>query len=74
MGDVRLRFIGQYTRFENPEDGTIPLPTEGGGVMRGSSMNTPVGAPSMPPPPSAYDMPPMAGNPFEAPGNDAVPF
>ena len=28
VGDVRLRFIGQYTRFQNPEDDmVIPPPT-----------------------------------------------
>ena len=33
VGDVRLRFIGQYTRFQNPEDDmVIPPPTEGGGA------------------------------------------
>jgi len=71
VGDVRLRFIGQYTRFENVDDNRVPPPLEGGGVMRGSSMNGPVGAPSVPPPPSAMDMP---GNPFDAPANDSVPF
>ena len=69
VGDVRLRFIGQYTRFENTDDNRIPPPGEGGGVMRGSSMNTPAGASSVPPPP-----PPMQGNPFDAPANDSVPF
>ena len=73
VGDVRLRFIGQYTRFENVDDNRVPPPGEGGGVMRGSSMNTPIGAPSVPPPPSAMDMP-VQGNPFEAPANDSVPF
>ena len=73
VGDVRLRFIGQYTRFENADDNRIPPPGEGGGVMRGSSMNAPIGAPSVPPPPSVMDMP-VQGNPFDAPANDSVPF
>ena len=73
VGDVRLRFIGQYTRFENVDDNRVPPPGEGGGVMRGSSMNTPIGAPAVPPPPSAMDMP-VQGNPFDAPANDSVPF
>ena len=55
VGDVRLRFIGQYTRFQNPEDDmVIPPPTEGmGGATFGSRMNAPIGSPSTPPPPSA---------------------
>ena len=58
VGDVRLRFIGQYTRFQNPEDDmVIPPPTEGmGGATFGSRMNAPIGSPSTPPPPSASDI------------------
>ena len=73
VGDVRLRFIGQYTRFENPDEGTIPPPADGGGVMRGSSMNASQGASSVPPPPPANDFMPQ-GNPFDAPADDTVPF
>ena len=40
VGDVRLRFIGEYTRFQNPEDDTIaPPPGEGGGKRSRSKMN-----------------------------------
>ena len=40
VGDVRLRFIGEYTRFQNPEDDTIaPPPGEGGGKRYRSKMN-----------------------------------
>ena len=41
VGDVRLRFIGEFTRFQNPEDDTIaPPPGESGGGKRyGSRMN-----------------------------------
>ena len=54
VGDVRLRFIGQYTRFQNPEDDmVIPPPTEGGGATFGSRMNAPIGSTATPPPPSA---------------------
>lgn len=58
VGDVRLRFIGQYTRFQNPEDDLIvpPPSAEGGGIIRGSSMNAPVGAVADPPPPSPADL------------------
>ncbi len=40
-GTIRLRFIGQYTRFENLEDNLTPPPPGSlpSGVMRGSSMN-----------------------------------
>ena len=66
VGDVRLRFIGQYTRFQNPEDDmVIPPPTEGGGgATFGSRMNAPIGSPSTPPPPSAADYMPQTDNPF----------
>ena len=50
VGDVRLRFIGQYTRFQNPEDDmVIPPPTEGGGATFGSRMNAPIGSTATPP-------------------------
>ena len=64
VGDVRLRFIGQYTRFQNPEDDLIvPPPTaEGGGIMRSSSMNTPIGSTATPPPPAPVCVP-QEGNP-----------
>ena len=77
VGDVRLRFIGQYTRFQNPEDDmVIPPPTEGmGGATFGSRMNAPIGSPSTPPPPSAADYMPQTDNPFGGVGLDGpVPF
>ena len=37
VGDVLLHFLGQYTRFANPEDTYVP-PTEGGEIL-GSKMN-----------------------------------
>ncbi len=75
VGDVRLRFIGQYTRFQNPEDDLIvPPPTsEGGGIMRGSSMNAPIGSTATPPPP-APDFMPQAGNPFGGSQEGPLPF
>lgn len=54
--DVNLRFIGQYTRFANPEDDdfTQPMPPEAGdfgGEIKGSKMND-----DMPlPPPADFD-------------------
>ena len=77
VGDVRLRFIGQYTRFQNPEDDMgIPPPTEGGGgATFGSRMNAPIGSPSTPPPPSAADYMPQTDNPFGGVGSDGpLPF
>ena len=76
VGDVRLRFIGQYTRFQNPEDDMIiPPPTEGGGgATFGSRMNAPIGSPSTPPPSSA-DYLPQTDNPFGGVGTDGpLPF
>ena len=46
VGDVLLHFLGQYTRFANPEDTYVP-PTEGGEII-GSKMN---GDGPLPPPP-----------------------
>ena len=77
VGDVRLRFIGQYTRFQNPEDDMIiPPPTEGGGgATFGSRMNAPIGSPSTPPPPSSADYLPQTDNPFGGVGTDGpLPF
>lgn len=53
VGDVRLRFIGQYTRFQNPEDDmVIPASINASGKEFGSKINTPVaGGTSVPPPP-----------------------
>ena len=67
VGDVRLRFIGQYTRFQNPEDDMV-LP-DGGGNLVGSKMNVATGD-SVPPP---VDFIPQAANPFG--GSDGpLPF
>ena len=46
VGDVLLHFLGQYTRFANPEDTYVPQ-TEGGEII-GSKMN---GDGPLPPPP-----------------------
>lgn len=72
VGDVLLRFRGEFARFQNPEDEMIvPLPTEENAtpVIR-SKMNK--GNGSIPPPPA--DMAPVQdGNPFSGPLPD-VPF
>ena len=72
VGDVLLRFRGEFARFQNPEDEMIvPLPTEENAtpVIR-SKMNK--GNDSIPPPPA--DMAPVQdGNPFGGPLPD-VPF
>ena len=69
VGDVLLRFRGEYARFQNPDDDLIvPLPEEGGRVL-GSRMNQ--GAGSIPPP--TADFAPREDSPFGAPVPD-LPF
>lgn len=75
VGEVLLRFKGEFTRFSNPEDDmVIPMPGEPAGAMLGSKMNA-GGAGSVPPPP-APDFTPQSGNPFGAPvgGDGPLPF
>ena len=73
VGEVLLRFKGEFTRFSNPEDDmVIPMPGEPAGAMLGSKMNT-GDAGSMPPPP-APDFAPQTANPFGAPGDGPLPF
>ena len=67
VGDVLLRFRGEYARFQNPDDDTlIPMPGqehEMGSRMNSSSASSPI---PPPPPPPADDMPFGAG-PVDAP-------
>ena len=72
VGDVILRFKGEFTRFQNPDDDLkIPAPTEGN--MMGSRMNN-ASAPASAPLPSANDAPMApANNPFGPPEVD-LPF
>jgi len=73
VGDVLLRFRGEYARFQNPDDDMIvPMPGEEkpAPVLR-SKMNSGGGQDFVPPPPT--DLPPMPDNPFGAPVPD-VPF
>ena len=73
VGDVLLRFRGEYARFQNPDDDMIvPMPGEEkkAPVLR-SKMNNGGGQDFVPPPPT--EMPPMPDNPFGAPVPD-VPF
>ena len=61
-GDVLLTFRGEYTRFENPEDGRLmPAPTAGGEIV-GSKING-EGGPA--PLPEGYD--PFASAPRDMP-------
>jgi replicative DNA helicase len=76
VGDVRLRFVGQFARFQNLEDESLaPLPDD---AVLGSKMNNRnrqpnssdqyIGMPPVPPPPS---------NPFPVGGvggNEPMPF
>lgn len=69
VGDVLLRFRGEFARFQNPDDDMIvPLPDENGGVI-GSRMNSAPGN-DVPPPPMDY---PPQENPFGT-GNGPLPF
>ena len=64
VGDVLLRFRGEYARFQNPdEDSIIPLPGE---QVLASRMNN--GGVQSPPPPTPNDMP------FEAVPLNESPF
>ena len=63
VGDVLLRFRGEFARFQNPDDEMIiPLPGEEPGIIR-SKMNG--GGSSVPPPP--HDAAHADNNPFGAP-------
>lgn len=72
VGEVLLRFKGEFTRFSNPEDDmVIPMPGEPAGAMLGSKVNT--GSSGAPIP--APDFIPPTGNPFGSPGGDGpLPF
>ena len=72
VGEVLLRFKGEFTRFSNPEDDmVIPHPAEGGGATYGSKINA-VGDGSIPPP---AEFAPQTDNPFGGVGSDGpLPF
>ena len=69
VGDVRLRFRGEYARFQDPdEEAYVPMPGES--VVFGSA---PGGA--VPPVPPADMAPPRdAPSPFGTPPPESVPF
>ena len=68
VGDVLLRFRGEYARFQNPDDDMIiPMPGEAPGII-GSKINKP--SDNVPPPP--IEDAPM-DNPFVAP-TGPLPF
>ena len=75
VGDILLRFRGEFARFQNLDDEMVaPLPGEENAapVLRSKINKGKPAADSVPPPP----MPPMepdGGNPFGGPIND-VPF
>lgn len=70
VGDVLLRFKGEFTRFSNPEDDmVIPMPGDPAGAMLGSKLNS--GSAPLPPSP---DFVPQTDNPFGAPGDGPLPF
>ena len=59
VGDVLLRFKGEFTRFSNPEDDMIiPPPSDPSGGMLGSRVNSAdTGGMQVPPPISDVDLP-----------------
>ena len=68
VGDVLLRFRGEYARFQNPDDDMIiPMPGETPGIIQ-SKINS--GGGSVPPPP--IEDAPM-DNPFGVPSGP-LPF
>ena len=63
VGDVLLRFRGEFARFQNPDDDVIvPMPGEAPGIIR-SKMNG--GGNNVPPP--SPDAAPADNNPFGTP-------
>ena len=71
VGEVLLRFRGEFARFQNPDDEMIvPMPGEEPGIIR-SKMNG--GNSNVPPPPA--DAIPADNSPFGAPLPDGpLPF
>ena len=63
-GDVLLNFLGEFTRFENPEDSNtnIENPGIGGGEIVGSKIN------------GGDSMPPSGETPFGQENNGQMPF
>jgi replicative DNA helicase len=58
IGDVLLRFRGEFTRFENPDSDSYIPPTMGGEIL-GSKVNG-----GQTPPPGGDDVPPAGPLPF----------
>lgn len=72
VGDVLLNFKGQYVRFENMEDGNVPLPGESSTQVSGEAPNAaydniPLPSGDIPMPSNADPFAPIAsGSPFDA--------
>ncbi len=69
VGDARLRFRGEFAKFMNPEDDTLPLPDFAGNTFS-SKMNAPVSAPMGDYPPIA----PVGEVDFINRRNEEMPF
>ena len=67
-GDVLLTFRGEFTRFENPDDGRLSRVAENGGEIVGSRIN----GDSQPPANDGYD--PFANIQSSQSGNGPLPF
>lgn len=72
---IKLRFLGQYTRFQNPEDDMINTSGDLEGVSFGSKMNAPIGNPSfLPPPPEVNDIPFKGNTAFTGMDDEPLPY
>ena len=67
-GDVLLTFRGEFTRFENPDDGRLSKVADNGGEIVGSRIN----GDSQPPANDGYD--PFANIQSSQSGNGPLPF
>ena len=67
-GDVLLTFRGEFTRFENPDDGRLSRVADNGGEIVGSRIN----GDSQPPANDGYD--PFANIQSSQSGNGPLPF
>ncbi len=76
VGDILLRFRGEYARFQNLDDEMVaPLPGEENAapVLRSKINKGKSSGESVPPPPLP-PMEPEGGNSFGGPTNEALPF
>lgn len=71
VGDVLLRFKGEYARFQNPDDDMVIPPPDEERVISSRLNGQEAGAV---PPPSSMDYPTQGGNPFGSIPEGPLPF